>query len=63
MSTPTDAGTMALPEGGPLLHFAAVHVERFDKALSLAAAEVIYGHLVSEAAAGLHQAASISEGV
>jgi hypothetical protein len=41
MSTPTDAEVAALLEVGPLLRFAAEHVERLDPGLSLAIAEAV----------------------
>jgi hypothetical protein len=41
MSTPTEAEIAALDEAGPLLRFAAEHVERLDPGLSLAIAEAV----------------------
>ena len=44
MSTPTDAELVALGEAGPLLRFAAEHVEALDPGLSLAIAEAVDAH-------------------
>jgi hypothetical protein len=44
MSTPTDAELAVLDEAGPLLRFAAEHVEALDPSLSLAIAEAVDAH-------------------